>query len=65
MAGWVFRVEVVTENVAYPTKDMKTEMIELLKSSPNVKEVLVQELYEDIRLFPKQDSVKRIIVAEG
>ena len=53
-AGWVFRIEVVTTNPAKKTEDMIRDIINKLTELPDVSDVLVNELYEEIKLFKKK-----------
>ncbi len=57
-AGWVFRIEVVTSDVAKPTKRMITEIEKALKEIPHTKQVKISELYENISLFKKKEIQK-------
>ena len=57
-AGWVFRVEVVTTNPAKKTEDMIRDIINKLTELPDVSDLLVNELYEEIKLFKKEAKAK-------
>lgn len=57
-SGWVFRIEVVSEQTLY-TKDMVKELNQRLLDSKNISQVLVEELYEEIKLFKKQPKKKK------
>lgn len=50
--GWVFRVEIISTNVVW-TKDMKEELMRLLRSSDKIQIAKIDELFEDITLFKK------------
>ena len=49
--GWVFRVEVVTDNPAVLTQQMMEAICKQIMKLDDVCQVLVEELYEDIKLF--------------
>ena len=55
-AGWVFRIEIVTKKPELPTKQMIKELETLFKQSELISEFLVEELFEDIKLFKKQEA---------
>lgn len=59
LAGWVFRIEVITSDVAKPTKKIIGEIEEAIKNIPAVEKVQVKELYEDITLFKKKERSQK------
>ncbi len=54
-AGWVFRVEIVTDKTGTLTNDMMKELYRVLSTSPLVKQVKISELFESISLFEKKE----------
>jgi len=53
-AGAVYRVEVIVNNPALPTKKLAKMIEKALLDLDVVDEVLVEEIYEDIKLFRKR-----------
>ena len=53
-AGAVYRVEVIVNNPALPTKKLAKMIEHALLDLDVVDEVLVEELYEDIKLFQRK-----------
>jgi hypothetical protein len=51
LAGWVFRVEVITNAPIKKTRDMMSDVVASLIALPDVEAVKVKELYEDITMF--------------
>jgi len=57
-AGWVFRIEIVTEEPATKTSKMLKHLKALFDQSDLISESLVEELFESIKLFKKKESQK-------
>jgi len=59
--GAVFRVEIANtlENASKPTREIAEEIHDILMGRlPNIDEVLVEELYETIKLFDRSEQTK-------
>ena len=56
--GWVFRVEVVTDNPAVLTQQMMEAICKQILKLDDVCQVLVEELYEDTKLFKIKEGEK-------
>lgn len=50
-AGWIFRIEIITEKPATKTQEMIKHLKALFKDSELINESLIEELFEDIKLF--------------
>lgn len=57
-AGWVFRIEVVTRKVNIKTSEIVEIISKRLSESPLISQILIEELYEDIKLFKKEETQK-------
>jgi len=55
-AGAVYRVEVIVNDPAISTKTLGEMIGQKLLELDVVDEVLVEELYEDIKLFKKEEA---------
>jgi len=55
-AGAVYRVEVIVNDPAISTKTLAEMIGQKLLELDVVDEVLVEELYEDIKLFKKEEA---------
>ena len=55
-AGAVYRIEVIVNDPAIPTKTLAEMIEQKLLELDVVDEVLVEELYEDIKLFKKEEA---------
>lgn len=51
LAGWVFRIEVVTDKPSVTTREMCTRIVNKIRSIEDVEMVTVEELYENLKLF--------------
>jgi len=54
LAGWVFRIEVVTDKPSVKTAEMKERISGLLGTMEDVEKVKVDELFETLKLFEKK-----------
>jgi hypothetical protein len=54
LAGWVFRVEVVTDKPSLLTNEIKTRIVTALRGIEDVEMVAIEELFESIKLFEKK-----------
>ncbi len=57
-AGWVFRLEVVTDNPATLTKDMMASIEGIVGHLEDVSAVKIRELYESLELFERKPKKK-------
>jgi hypothetical protein len=54
LAGWVFRLEVVTDKPSLLTNEIKTRIATALRGIEDVEMVAIEELFEGIKLFEKK-----------
>ena len=55
-AGWVFRLEIVTTKPATTTKQIMDEIGQRFLESELISRYRIDELFEDIKLFKKQEE---------
>jgi len=52
-AGWVFRLEIITDRPDLRTIEMRERVLKAVRSIDNVQDVDAQELFEDLTFFKK------------
>lgn len=57
-AGWVFRLEVVTNKPSILKKDMMFRIEQLILHMDDIDAVKIEELYESLKLFAKKEKKK-------
>lgn len=55
-SGWVFRIEIITEKPATKTTEIVKEISKQLSESPLISQILIEELYEEIKLFKEREE---------
>ena len=58
LAGWVFRLEVVTSKPGTLTRDMMPTILLVVRGIEDVEQVAIEELYESVKLFEKKKRVE-------